>query len=189
MEINCKIKYILLFATVLALTTSCNKKKAEPDIITHKEIKKIPAKPISMQDYNHSEKIEWNGLQYTVNISRRATTDSTLVVDDSGNKYHNNRMTVRVVRADGTDFLDKTFTKDDFTSVISAEYRRKNVLLGIVVDHIENDKLCLAASVGAPDALSDEYMPLLITISGDGAISIAKDNRIDKAEQMAEEEE
>lgn len=175
-----RIKRILpVVALVLFFTASCSEKKPTNDIITHKTVKKAPAAPAKMQNYDHTEKVEWLGKQYTVSISRRAESDSALVADDNGNKYHNNRITVRITRSDGTEFFDKTFTKGDFASVVSADYRDKSALLGIVVDHAEGDKLYLAASIGSPDVLSDEYMPLMITVSRTGTVSISKDNRPD----------
>lgn len=184
-----KVLNILVALTIIAsLITSCREKKPTTDIITHKEVKKAPSEPINMQNYDHSETVEWLGKEYRVNISRRAESDSSLVQDDSGNKYHNNRITVRITRPDGSDFFDKTFTKADFTSVVSSDYRQKSTLLGIVVDHAEGSNLYLAASIGSPDALSDEYLPLLITVSRTGGISIAKDNRPDEANEKAEED-
>lgn len=159
------------------LLASCHKKEPTNDIITHKQTKKAPAKPVRMQDYDHRETVTWGGADYTVNISRRAETDSSLVADETGNKYHNNRITVRVVRADGSVFLDRTFTKRDFALAVDAAYLEHSTLLGIVVDSADGNGLNLAASIGSPDVLSDEYVPLLITITRMGETSIKKDTR------------
>lgn len=182
------ISIFITVAIAVFLTASCKEKKTTTDIITHKEAKKAPVNPAKMQNYDHSETVEWLGKQYTVNISRRAENDSSLVQDDSGNKYHNNRINVRITRSDGSDFFDKTFTKDDFASVVSSDYRQKSTLLGIVVDHAEDNSLYLAASIGSPDALSDEYVPLIITVSRTGSVSVAKDNRPDAGSIQAEED-
>lgn len=170
------------------LAVACSEKKASTDIITHKETQKAPTEPVKMQNYDRAETVEWLDKQYKVNISRRPESDSSVIADDSGSKYHNNRITVRITRPNGTEFFDKTFTKADFATVVSADYRQKSTLLGIVVDHAEGDNLYLAASVGSPDALSDEYLPLIITISRTGGISVAKDNRPDEAEEQAEKD-
>jgi len=170
------------------LLASCGDKKVSTDIITHKERSKAPAKPVKMQDYDHAETVEWLGKEYKISISRRAENDSSIVVDDSGSKYYNNRITVRITRPDGTDFFDKTFTKADFASVVNADYRQKSTLLGIVVDHVEGGNLYLAASVGSPDVLSDEYMPLIVTVSRTGGVSMAKDDRPDAGGERAEED-
>ena len=147
------------------------------DIIAKKTVRKAPAAPVKMQDYDHRDAVEWQGKQYTVSISRRADTSLPMITDDIGNKYYDNKITVRVTRPDGTVFFDKTFGKTDFSSVISEKYMKKSALLGIVVDPSANSRLVLAASVGAPDVLSDDYVPLLITLSRMGNISIEKDTR------------
>ena len=170
------------------VATACSEKKPDKDIITHKEVKKAPAKPTRMQNYDHTESVEWLGKKYTVTVSRRAENDSLPVVDEAGNKYHNNRITVRITRDDGSEFFDRTFTKADFTAVAGADYCKKSTLLGIVVDNSKGENLSLAASIGSPDVLSDEYMPLLITISRTGAINIVKDTRPDDAEERAEDD-
>ena len=52
-------------------------------------------------------------------------------------------------------------------------------LVGIVLDHAEGDHLRFAASVGSPDKLSDEYVPLKMTLSRTGGVSIARDTQLD----------
>lgn len=173
-----KIKYTLLLIAAAAFAFSaCSEKKPSKDIIAKKTVRKAPAAPVKMQDYDHRDAVEWQGKQYTVNISRRADTSLPMITDDTGNKYYDNKITVRVTRPDGTVFFDKTFGKADFSSVISEKYMKKSALLGIVVDHTDDSSLVLAASVGAPDVLSDDYVPLLITLSRMGNISIEKDTR------------
>ena len=55
----------------------------------------------------------------------------------------------------------------------------KGALLGIVFDRAEGASLWFAASVGSPDKMSDEYVPLLLKISRGGGISIARDTQLD----------
>lgn len=173
-----KIKYTLLLIAAAAFAFSaCSEKKPSKDIIAKKTVRKAPAAPVKMQDYDHRDAVEWQGKQYTVSISRRADTSLPMITDDTGNKYYDNKITVRVTRPDGTVFFDRTFGKADFSSVISEKYMKKSALLGIVVDHTDDSSLVLAASVGAPDVLSDDYVPLLITLSRMGDISIEKDTR------------
>ena len=69
--------------------------------------------------------------------------------------------------------------KQDFASHVNAKYLEKSALLGIVFDRVDGDNIIFAASVGEPDVLSDEYVPLLITISHTGNMTITKDTRLD----------
>lgn len=166
-------------AAVVAAFSACDEKKPDKDIITKKTVVKKPAAPVRMQNYDHSETAEWLGKEYSINIARHADTSLPIITDDTGNKYYDNKIDVEVKRPDGTVFYKKTFNKEDFAPHIGENYMKKSALLGIVVDHTAGDSLVLAASVGAPDVLSDDYVPLLITISRMGAISIEKDTRIE----------
>ncbi|MBP3229936.1 MAG: DUF4738 domain-containing protein, partial [Prevotella sp.] len=80
------------------------------------------------------------------------------------------------------------FTKADFASLLDEDTRKNGALLGIVLDKTEENQLRFAASVGSPDVLSDQYVPLLLTITRMGAVSMAKDDRLDSGGAMEEDE-
>ena len=63
------------------------------------------------------------------------------------------------------------------------------MLLGIVLDRAEGDNLIFAASVGSPDALSDEYIPILLTVSRMGDVSIKRDTTMDTSASAEDEED
>ncbi len=173
-------KQLLFLATVIILTfTACSKKEKQTDIIAPKPVENVPKSPQKMQNSNYQENVEWLGKQYEVNINRHPDENMPLVVDADGDKYYDNKITVRIIRPDGTTFFDKTFSKSDFSSCVSNDYMKQSALLGIVFDQVSGDNLVFAASVGSPDALSDEYIPLMLTISRMGNISIKKDTRLD----------
>ena len=54
---------------------------------------------------------------------------------------------------------------------------------------MEGESLRFAASVGSPDRMSDEYEPLVVKISRMGAVSIAKDTKLDTASEDELEDE
>lgn len=179
-KLEMKIIPTLLIASVVALSVvACGNKKQNNDIIAKKPAVKAPASPVKMQDYNHRESVDWLGQQYGIAISRRADTSLPLVTDDGGGKYYDNRIEVRVTRPDGSVFFNRVFTKTDFAAQVGDDYIKKSALLGIVIDRVEGENVVLAASVGSPDVLSDEYVPLLITVSRTGGVSISKDTRLD----------
>ena len=60
-------------------------------------------------------------------------------------------------------------------------------MLGIVFDRADGASLIFAASVGSPDKMSDEYVPLVMTISRGGTVSIAKDTQLDTVSDAADE--
>ena len=83
-----------------------------------------------------------------------------------------------MLRFDGSAFFSRTFTKADFRPYIDKAYA-DGALVGIVLDRAEGDNLLFAASVGSPDKMSDEYIPLLMKLSRTGKITITKDAQLD----------
>ena len=92
-------------------------------------------------------------------------------------------------REDGTQFLHREFTKNDFSAHVDAGYLDNSALVGIVYDKIDGDNLTFAVSVGSPDKSSDDYVPLLIKIGRTGSVSVSKDTRLDtsSADEAADE--
>ena len=56
-------------------------------------------------------------------------------------------------------------------------------------DRAEGDNLLFAASVGSPDKMSDEYIPLLLKVSRQGKVSISKDTQLDTGSSEASEQD
>ena len=68
---------------------------------------------------------------------------------------------------------------------------KDGALLAVVFNEVKDDRLVLAASVGSPDAMSDDYVPFIISISRMGDVHIEKDNHPDEipdAEQNAQQD-
>ena len=76
-------------------------------------------------------------------------------------------------------FFNRTFSKADFVSYVDEAYRKNSALLGIVFDKAEGNYIQFAVSVGSPDKMSDEYVPLVMKVSNLGAITIHKDTQLD----------
>ena len=85
-------------------------------------------------------------------------------------------------------FFNHTFTKVDFRDYIDGTYS-DGALVGIVLDRAEGDNLLFAASVGSPDKMSDEYIPLLLKVSRQGKVSISKDTQLDTGSSEASEQD
>lgn len=180
---------LLVLTTPLAFAlTSCKQQPTTKDIIAPKPVTKAPTKPTKMQAYSHQETVNWLGETYTLQIRRTPLTANDTMTDDSGNKYYDNSISVKILRKDGSVFYENTFVKADFASYIEQDYLKESVLLGIVLEKAEGSYLQLAASVGAPDALSDEYVPLILQLSRMGQLTITKDSRIDSSESDEEDD-
>ena len=170
-------KSVLALTFVGLLATSCGKKKQHDDIIVQETEAPQPQAPIRMQDYKDVKDVQWLGKQYQVEVTRTASDSLTMVKDETGQQFVDNRIVLRVIRQDGTVFCTKTFTKSAFNACLDDDYRKTGILEGFVFDKAEGNQLFFAASVCHPQ--TDEYIPMVVTVSNFGEVGIAKDQQME----------
>ena len=188
--------YTFFVSTLTILQVGCVKKKDTNNIITHKEEKKRP-KPIQkVGDFSQTRVVSWLGHNIKITTERLADKDLSLVQDENGNKYYDNKIILKIHRSDGSIFLERVFYKSDFSKFIDTSADKTTALLGVVFDRVNGDHLLFAASVGSPDNMSDEFIPLVLKVTKSGSLSIYKDTQMDtndgsiqKSEQITEEDE
>lgn len=150
----------------IGVLTSCNENKKTNEIITRKPEKTHVKKSVQkIGDYEQTRTVDWHGSVYNVSIERKADVNLPLVDDGTGNKYYDNCIRLCLTGKDGKELLRHDFTKDDFRKYVGDEYAKNNVLLGVVFDRVDDDFIYFAASVGSPDKMSDEYIPLVVRFS------------------------
>ena len=172
-----KIQLFVALLMVALMISSCGKKKESKDIIvpTVEEVK--PKDPISMQPYNQQQQVEWLDKHYQVFIDRVADDSLRMVEDETGQKFIDNRINLRVVRADGSVFFKQEFTKSSFDALLDDDYRQTGILEGLVFDKVDGNNLVFAGSVSHPQ--TDEYIPLVVTVSNFGKVTIKRDDLMD----------
>ena len=170
-------KAILTLSLVGLITVSCGKKKQHDDIIVQETETPQPQAPIRMQDYKDVKDIQWLGKQYQIEVTRTADDSLKMVKDETGQQFVDNRITLRVIRTDGSIFCTKTFTKGAFDGCLDDDYRKTGILEGFVFDKAEGNQLFFAASVCHPQ--TDEYIPMVVTVSNFGDVGIAKDQQME----------
>ena len=173
------MKKIQLFAALLiaVIAISCGKKKESKDIIVPTVEVVKPKAPISMQPYNQQQEVKWLDKSYQVFIDRVADDSLRMVQDETGQKFVDNRITLRVIRADGSVFFKKVFTKSSFDAQLDDDYRQTGILEGLVFDKVDGNNLIFAGSVSHPQ--TDEYIPLVVTVSNFGNVTIKRDDQMD----------
>ena len=176
-----RINYILFTVLAAGLMASCGEEKKKSNIIiAPKPAAKVTNKPTQkMSDYEQARDIEWLGSTYKVIVKSESDSELPIVKLDETTKYYDNKITVRILRQDGTEFFNRSFTKSAFENYLDRHTKESGVLLGIVYVKAEGNNLCFAASVGSPDVSSDEYIPLVLKITNLGAIAITKDQTLD----------
>ena len=181
---------ILLAAFVGGGFTACSEKKKSDVIIAPKPQTPKPKKTQRMSGYEQARDVEWLGSTYKVIVKREADTSLPLAMGDDNTKYFDNKITVRILRQDGTEFFNRTFLKTDFKEYLDKQTAEEGALLGLVYVEANADYLNFAASVGSPDITSDEYVPMKVKISRMGAVSIGKDNQLDTgSDEVSDKEE
>lgn len=184
-----KLLGICAAALSVWLAVSCSEKKESTIIISKKKpVAASQAKINKMGDYTQTRAVEWVGNRYTLE-TQLAADDSLPLAKDGATRYYDNRITLRIVRADGSSFFKKSFTKSYFKDYVDNIYYKDGALLGIVFVKAEGNSLVFAASVGNPDKSSDEYVPLVMKIDNFGNVSVSKDTQLDTDATEAEEEE
>lgn len=174
----------------LVLLCGCKEKKQPEDIIAPKVEVSKPQGPIRMQNYDDQKEVAWLGKQYTVEIKRTASDSLQMVKDESGQQFVDNEISLRIVRADGSVFFKKLFTKATFNAQLDDDYRHTGILEGLVFDKVDGNQLNFAASVCHPQ--TDEYIPLVLTVDNYGNIAIKRDTEMDTrgngTDDLSEEE-
>lgn len=174
-----KLFPIFLLLTVAGCFISCHEKKKTDVIITHKPEAPKPKKTLAMSGYEQVRDVEWLGTTYKIIVKRAADSSLPILVQDDKSKYFDNKISVRVLRKDGSVFFDRTFTKKDFIGYIDEKTKATGALLGVVYMEASGNELVFAASVGSPDVTSDEYVPMKLSISRMGQVTVRKDSQLD----------
>ena len=168
---------IVFFSVLAVLVASCGEKMKHVDIIAPKVETPKPQAPIRMQDYNQTTDVKWLNKNYQVVVSRTPDDSLRMVKDETGQKFVDNRISLRIIRSDGSVFFSQTFTKAAFDSFLNDDYRKTGILEGLVFDKAEGNNLFFAASVCHPQ--TDEYIPMVVTVSNLGDVGIRLDNQMD----------
>lgn len=180
-----RLSLMLTAVLALGLLTGCKQKKQTEDIIVHKTEIPKPQAPIRMEPYNQEKDFKWLDRDYQVNISRTPDDSLRMVKDEFGQKYVDNRITLRIIRADGSIFFERTFTKATFDELLDDDYRQTGILEGVVFDRVDGHQVLFAGSVSHPQT-DDEYIPFIITVDNMGEVDIRRDTDLDTSGNESE---
>ena len=168
---------ILWLAAVAMMVIGCGEKKKSNDIIAPKAVQPKLQAPIRMQEYTQTKDIKWLDKNYQVEIRRVPDDSLKMVKDETGQKFVDNRISIRVLRSDGSVFFSRVFTKAAFDAYLDNDYRQTGILEGLVFDKVEGANLFFAASVCHPQ--TDEYIPMIVSVSSMGDVGIRRDSEMD----------
>ena len=167
-----KLIYFLLLSLAVAVTACGGKKGTSNNESILTTMDSMDARGLQRMQISKSETdFKFKGKDYHSMVSRTPDESLPHVTNEMGDTYLDNKIVLRLTCGNEKVF-DKTFTKYDFSSVVDAGFLSKSVLEGIVYDKTTPQGIVYAASVCYPQ--TDLYMPLSITITADGKMSIQK---------------
>lgn len=167
-----KLIYGLLLPLAVAITACGGKKGASTNESALATMDSVDAHGLQrMQTSKRETDVKFGGKDYHSMVSRTPDESLPHVTNEMGDTYVDNKIVLRLTRGNEKVF-DKTFTKNDFSSVVEAKFLSNSVLEGIVYDKTTPQGIVYAASVCYPQ--TDLYMPLSITIAADGKMRIKK---------------
>ena len=182
-----RILSLILLGTVLLSISSCKDDKKSDNIITSKPEKEvIPTDTLAMTTIApEARTVTWGEGSYTISVKRYADESLPIAIDESGRKYFDNKIDLKISRADGSVFMDKTFQKTDFNRFLDDNTKENGALLGLPFVEVDGNNLVFSASVGSPNEMSDEFVPMKVKISRMGDIHIELDNDLDTTNDNA----
>lgn len=178
-----KLIYLLLLPLVVAVTACGGKKENVSHESVLVKMDSVDAHGLQRMQTSKSEiDFKFKGKDYHSLVSRTPDESLPHVSNEMGDTYVDNKILLRLTRGKES-VLNKMFTKNDFSSVVDEGFLSKSILEGIVYDKTTPQGIVYAASVCYPQ--TDLYVPLSITVSADGKMSIKK---VDILEEDLEQE-
>lgn len=169
----------LSLSAVCMLTACSSKPKTETaggglHVVMKTDEPRLAPERMPMSDVTHH--IRFGGREYEAHVFRTADETLPVVKNQEGQEFIDNCVRLRVSTGNRI-ILNRSFTKDDFASLVEDRLLKHSLLEGLVYDTVSTGGLVFAASVSYPQ--SDLYVPIRLVVTFDGKVSM---QRIDQLE-------
>lgn len=173
-----KLSYFSIFVWIL-LMAGCTGKAVQQDEKQALQIDSVSSAGVQHMQVSRSEQnVKLKGKNYHLFIQRVPADSLPHVNNDMGDTYADNIITLRITRDKGIKVLSRTFTKKDFSSIVgTSKLLSQCILEGMVFDKTTPQGIVLAASISVPQ--TDLYIPVSITVSPDGKMTMVKEEEIE----------
>lgn len=168
--------FIILLLVVLTACGGGSKKTNEGSLILRQD--SVDDRGMQRMQVSKTEvDIKFKGKDYHSFISRTPDEGLPLVKDEMGNTFVDNKILLRLTRGNEQVF-NMTFTKKNFSSVVSDDFLSKSILEGMVYNKTTPQGIVYAASVCYPQ--TDLYVPVSITITADGKMTMEREELLEE---------
>lgn len=170
------VVYIMAGVAMLLFAACSSQKKGDKDIQVLMQDSTAMSAPQRMQTSDTKVIITCKGREYHSSVVRRPDESLPIVKNEQGEKFVDNSITLRIT-CGGKQIVDKVFTKQSFASLVEADFMKHSILEGLVYDKTTPQGIIYAASICYPQ--TDLYVPLRLTVSADGSLSMAKEELLE----------
>lgn len=169
--------YIVTCVVMLSVISCTSRNKGGDDVQVLMKDSTVVSAPQRMQVSDTKVTITYKGREYRSSVVRRPDESLPVVTDEQGERFIDNSIALRIT-CGGKQIVDKVFTKESFASLVDARFLKYAILEGLVYDKTTPQGIIYAASICYPQ--SDLYVPLRLTVSADGKISMAKEELLEE---------
>lgn len=168
---------MLLLACILAGSSCTTKNKQNNDVQMATATDSVAVNtPQRMQVSVVESSFNFKGKAGKSVVKRVPDDKLPIVVNEEGEKFVDNSISLQVTLG-GKQIASRTFTKDDFAAHVDQRFLKHAILEGLVYDQVTPQGIIYAASLSYPQ--SDLYIPLRLTMSADGKITVTKNDLMD----------
>lgn len=169
--------YIVTCVVMLSVISCTSRNKGGDDVQVLMKDSTVISAPQRMQVSDTKVTITYKGREYCSSVVRRPDESLPVVTNEQGERFIDNSIALRIT-CGGKQIVDKVFTKESFVSLVDARFLKYAILEGLVYDKTTPQGIIYAASICYPQ--SDLYVPLRLTVSADGKISMAKEELLEE---------
>lgn len=180
------ISMLCLVAAVLISACGGKKNTDNGKIMAIEYTPPVIVDPISMDSVKTSQRVNWINGSYTVTIKRVPMPSLPMVVNDYGQKYVDNRVTIEIRRPDGSEFFNESFTKSAFSSLLDNDYRKNGLLADIQLEKANGRQLEFTVMMAHVLLLDGEEMPVKLIIDSQKNYKVDYDDSFDIVPGMDE---
>ena len=165
---------MLMLALLSVVCVSCKNKNdnAEASVAAVSEEAPLPSGKTLPLTIDRKTKADGHDYHYIIN---REPVENT-VEDEDGNIFYDNEISILVER-DGKQIYKRSFTRENFLSMLDEGFRQYGILDGCRFVKIGQGNVVFSLCVSYPE--SDLFTPFLLTVHPDGSGSFSPDNTLD----------
>ena len=167
---------LLLLPLFALVSCTSSEQKQEPQEQASAPVTKVENITHSLPLLFTEDTYKVGNNQYAWSVERKACDSLDVVVDEMGDKYYDNTITIHV-KKNNSKLFSKTFKKSDFRHMLDKDFFKNSILDGCRFLKVHEGMVTFSLAVSYPD--SDMSRPFILNIGPDGSYMILPDDNMD----------